>query len=64
MARRIAEAEADFDAQLEQLQQYSAWLVESRAGLIRRLREELPQRAERGEVINLRAVVKAAAIER
>ena len=60
---RLTEVIQDFDEQLAGLEKYSPYLVERHAGLITRLRDALPERAEAGEQIDLRAIVKSAQAE-
>ena len=58
---RATEAAQDFDVQVDRL---DPWLAHSRRGLIARLRAELPAMIERGEEIDLVALVKQAPPER
>jgi hypothetical protein len=58
---QLEELTRDFDAQVAAL---SPWWRESRAGLLRRLRSQLPELAQRGEQIDLARACKHAPIER
>jgi hypothetical protein len=58
---RLSEVTRDFDEQLAGLEQYSPYLCEKHASLIEKLRAEIPQRAESGEEIDLRTIVRRAA---
>jgi chromosome segregation ATPase len=61
---QLAQAEADFEQQVAEVEAKSAWLADSRSGLIARLRQQIPDRLQRGKELDLYRVVRDAPIER